>query len=76
MVAIATVLANIKAKITAYLQSVAFTGTYVSYAKVADAVMDAEGVSDYAAMKVNGGTDNIPIADREVAVLGTISIGG
>ena len=72
----ATVLANIKAKITAYLQSVAFTGTYVSYAKVADAVMDAEGVSDYAAMKVNGGTDNIPIADREVAVLGTISIGG
>ena len=72
----ATVLANIKAKITAYLQSVAFTGTYVSYAKVADAVMDAEGVSDYAAMKVSGGTDNIPIADREVAVLGTISIGG
>lgn len=72
----ATVLANIKAKITAYLQSVAFTGTYVSYAKVADAVMDAEGVSDYAAMKVNGGTDNIPIADREVAVLGIISIGG
>lgn len=72
----ATVLANIKAKITAYLQSVAFVGTYVSYAKVADAVMDAEGVSDYAAMKVNGGTDNIPIADREVAVLGIISIGG
>ena len=72
----ATVLANIKAKITAYLQSVAFTGTYVSYAKVADAVMDAEGVSDYASLKVNGGIDNVSVGAREVAVLGTVGIGG
>lgn len=71
-----TVLANIKEKVSAYLKSVAFVGSYVSYAKVADALMDAEGVSDYATLKVNGGTDNIAIDDREVAVLGTVSIGG
>jgi uncharacterized phage protein gp47/JayE len=72
----ATVLANIKSKITAYLQSVAFVGTYVSYAKVADAVMSADGVSDYASLKVNGGIDNVSVGAREVAVLGTVDIGG
>ena len=40
------------------------------------AVMDAEGVSDYASLKVNGGIDNVSVGAREVAVLGTVGIGG
>lgn len=70
-----TVIANIEANVDAYLKSVAFVGSYVSYAKVADAVMNAEGISDYATLRVNDGTANITIEDREVAVLGTVSIG-
>lgn len=70
----ATVLANVTANIKAYLAGIAFSGTYVSYAKIANAVNDAEGVLDYMGLTVNGGTDNIPVPDKSVAIVGTVSI--
>lgn len=70
----AEVLAGIQSAITAYLAEVAFVGTYVSYAKIANCVNDAAGVLDYTGLTVNGGVVNIPVGDREVAVLGEVAI--
>lgn len=69
-----TALANVTAAIKAYLKSIAFSGAYVSYAKIANAVNDAEGVLDYSGLMVNGGTANITVPDKSVAIVGTVSI--
>lgn len=60
---------NIEASINAYLGQIAFKQNYVSFAKIADAVMDADGVLDYENLTVNGGNVNLAVADRAVAVL-------
>lgn len=68
------VTAAIQAAVAAYLKSIAFTSDYVSYAKVAAAILDATGVQDYEGLTVNGGTANIPIANRQVAILGEVTV--
>lgn len=68
------VLANVKERIETYLSGVAFVSDYISYARIADAIMDAEGVDDYQNLRVNGGTTNISIGARQVAVMGTVTI--
>lgn len=72
------VLANVKtaieSNITAYLQEIAFNQTYVSYGKIANAINDTEGVLDYSSLLVNGGTANVEIGEKEVAILGTVTV--
>ena len=68
------VLANVTAAINDYLAGIAFLSSYVSYAKIANSVNDAEGVFDYSGLTVNGGTANIALDDAEAPVLGTVSI--
>lgn len=70
----ATVLTNVISAIKAYLGSIAFVSSYVSYAKIANAVNDAEGVLDYSGLTVNSETDNITIPDKSVAIVGTVSV--
>ena len=60
----------IKAAVTAYLKGIAFAQDYVSYAQIAAAILDAPGVQDFENLTVNGGTGNVPVAARQVAVLG------
>jgi uncharacterized phage protein gp47/JayE len=64
----------IETAVAAYLKSIAFAADYVSFAKVAAAILDATGVQDYEGLTVNGGTANIPIADRQAAVLGEVVV--
>lgn len=66
--------AAIRAAVTDYLGSIAFQQPFVSFAKIADAVMGAQGVRDYEGLTVNGGTANVQLAAREVAVLGTLEV--
>ena len=68
------VTAAIQAAVAAYLKSVAFRQDYVSYAQIAAAILGAEGVEDFADLKVNNGTANVAIAARQVAVLGTVTV--
>jgi len=68
------VIENIKHSITEYLRSIAFVVPYVSYAKIGEAIISAEGVDDYANLKVNGGATNIDVGTKQVAVLGGVSI--
>lgn len=68
------VLENIKDKITAYLAEVAFKKSYVSFAKVAHAILESEGLVDFDDLRINGTYDNIDLADEEVAVLGKVGL--
>lgn len=71
--ALTDVMTAIKNSITVYLQSIAFVQNYVSYAKIGDAILNTDGVSDYSNLLVNSGTANISIGDKEVAILGTVT---
>lgn len=70
----------VTASIQSYLQSIAFKNdvTYVSYAKIGEAILHADGLADYSNLTINGDTDNIPIlnsdTDREIAVLNSLSM--
>lgn len=64
----------IKAAVADYLKSIAFAADYVSYAKIASAILDAPGVQDFEGLTVNGGTGNVSIAARQVAVLGEVTV--
>jgi uncharacterized phage protein gp47/JayE len=65
---------NIKAKITAYLQGIAFVQNYVSFAQIGNAVLSSEGVTDYNGLTVNGGDSNILVGDEQVPVLGAVTL--
>lgn len=65
---------NLEKSIREYLKSIAFQQNYVSFARIGEAVLNSEGVKDYAGLQVNGATENPAVADKEVAVLGVITI--
>lgn len=65
----------IETTIKNYLKEIAFDKNYVSYAKIGAFILDTPGVQDYSNLLINGATDNIAIANEEVAVLGGVVIG-
>ncbi|MGN7387716.1 baseplate J/gp47 family protein [Sporosarcina sp. SAFN-015] len=69
----ADVLDAVKASIGAYLLAAAHTGV-VRYARVGEALLEADGVLDYENLTVNGGTSNVTIAEDAVAVVGEVTI--
>lgn len=78
----ATVKATAETACDNYLKGIAFkdvntpgkeTENDVKYARIANAILDTEGVEDYQNLLVNGGTANIPIGAQEVAVKGTVT---
>lgn len=58
-----------------HFAEIAFKETYVSYARIGNLLLDVPGVGDYAELKVNGGTTNILLADEEIPVLNTVTLG-
>jgi uncharacterized phage protein gp47/JayE len=64
---------KIEALIEAYLKRTAFSQDYISYAHIGGAILSVEGVLDYTDLTINEGTDNITIAENEVAVLGEVT---
>ncbi|OME86931.1 baseplate J protein [Paenibacillus sp. FSL A5-0031] len=64
--------ADIENGMRAYLKTLAFTDATVRYTQIAGVILNAEGVLDYTALTVNGGSTNVVIADGSVAVLGTV----
>ncbi|MEG3040904.1 MAG: baseplate J/gp47 family protein [Clostridium sp.] len=71
----AQVKASIESNISEYLKSIAFSETYVSYARIGGIILATKGVLDYSNLRVNTGTANISILDTEVAILGGVTIG-
>lgn len=63
--------------LTAYLYALPFADkqtAVVSYAQVGALLLDIPGVIDYTGLLLGGGTANIQIGDRAVAVLGEVSL--
>jgi uncharacterized phage protein gp47/JayE len=74
------VLADVKTAIENALinhfAEIAFIDSYVSHAKVGNIILGAKGVLDYSGLTLNGSAANIPIADTEIAILGTVTVSG
>lgn len=71
---LAGVTAAVQANLTAYLREIAFDKgvTYVSYTQIASRINVTEGVLDHGALKVNNGSTNVALTDRQTPVLGTV----
>lgn len=69
---------SVAESILKYLHSIAYDDneTYVSYAQIGSRILSSDGISDYEDLLVNGGTDNISIANtstsRQIAVLESV----
>lgn len=62
------------ASLDKYLKEIAFSMTYVSYAKIGTLLLSTPGVIDYNGLTVNGGTANVALQDEEVPVRGGVLI--
>lgn len=60
--------------VDAYLKGVAFSGDTVLYNHIAYLLMGIKGVTDYASLTVNGGTENLAVAGNQVPVLGKVTV--
>jgi uncharacterized phage protein gp47/JayE len=65
------VITAITENITAYYESISFVDQTVRYSKIANAILDTEGVIDYTNLLVNGATGNIVLNTDEVPIIGT-----
>lgn len=66
--------AGIQASIVAYLQGLAFSSDYISYAQLSSKVHDVPGVADYSTLRLDGGVDNVSLGARETPVLGNLVV--
>lgn len=57
-----------------YLQNIALVQPEIIYNRVAYMLLDIEGVVDYTALTINGGTQNVEIPQYHVPVLGTVEV--
>ncbi|OKO91414.1 Phage-like element PBSX protein xkdT [Geobacillus proteiniphilus] len=62
------------ASLDEYFREIAFSMTYVSYAKIGTLLLNTPGVIDYNGLTVNGGAANVALQDEEVPVRGGVSI--
>jgi uncharacterized phage protein gp47/JayE len=71
-------LENVQAKfislVADYLKSTTFEVYTISYAKIGSLLLSVPGVADYSNLTVNSDTENIPISDDEMPILGTITL--
>jgi len=64
----------VKENVEQYLKSLTFKqDNDVRYVKIGSVILDTPGVVEYSNLLVNGATNNIPIGEQEVAVLGTVT---
>lgn len=59
--------------VVAYLKSIALKEPTIRYSRIANIVLDADGVIDYAGLTVNGGTGNVVLAADQVGILGAVN---
>lgn len=65
-----------KTTIENYFTNTVYTTKKISMAKLGALLMDIEGVVDYSNLKINGGTSNVSLGEDEIAVVGTVTLGG
>lgn len=70
-----TVINSFSEAITEYFKSIAFSTTYISYAKIGTILLSTNGVIDYSGLRINNGSANIVLGNEEILVLGSINMG-
>lgn len=63
-----------EAALDAYLMELAFSASTLRYNQVAYLLLSIQGVSDFTALTINGGTGNVSIGDEQVPVKGTVTL--
>jgi uncharacterized phage protein gp47/JayE len=58
-----------------YFKSIAFSTSYISYAKIGTILLGTDGIIDYSGFKINNGLNNIALGDEEIPVLGSVNVG-
>lgn len=61
--------------INKYLSDLAFEVSYVSIAQIGNLILKTPGVLDYSELKINNLSSNIGLADEEIPVLNTVTLG-
>lgn len=69
-----TVKEAITKAIEGYFASIAFKQDYVSYARIGEAVLNAEGVLDYSNLQLNSTSGNLNVAERQVPILAGLEV--
>lgn len=69
-----SVKAGIENSITEYLKNIAFESSKVSLAQVGNVILDIPEVMDYENLALNGAMTNVNVDEREVAVLGEVTV--
>lgn len=64
----------IQKAIESYFASIAFKQDYVSYARIGEAVLNAEGVLDYTDLQLNSTTGNLDVSERQVPILAGLDV--
>lgn len=65
---------NFEAAVKAYLKETVFTTYRISYARINALLLDVPGVADLEGLKLNSGTGNVALEERQIPVLGSISL--
>ena len=64
----------VEEEIKRYLKSIAFKKNTVSYALLSSWILSIDGVQEWTTFTINGSQENIPIGEKEVAVLGSVNL--
>lgn len=73
-ISLGTVTAAFTDAVQAYFRELVFTGLSVSYAKIGALLISQAGVANYTGLTVNGATADVALAQRNVPVLGTVTL--
>ena len=65
-----TAIERITESITNYLRKNAFAISYISYAQIGGCILSCDEIADYSNLKLNDDTQNIPVSEPHVPVLG------
>lgn len=69
-----SVKAALTAALTGYLSGLAMQDGTLLYNRVAYLLLGLDGVTDFTALTVNGGTENTPLSATQTPVLGTVEV--
>lgn len=69
-----TVKASFEQALRDYIQGLAWRSAQVVYARVLWLLLGVEGVEDYTALTLNGGTDNLVLDETQVPVVGEVQL--
>lgn len=65
---------TLKERLEGWRKNAAFESTYISQAIMGALLLGTDGVLDYSEMLINGSSENIPLADEQVPVIGAVEL--